>query len=200
MIRRPWAEADVSPASFHDVNRAVPIVFKWTVTHPCAPALTATEISLGGIPEGWNMGFNLSDDNQNASKTIRATLAFADKKAEPYEVQLLVNEGTGQSVPLGKAVSVRVDWSLPDYVKYYGAWVGAIFGVVHTAVFVLLIVGARWSGFSWQVLTDPVWGKIGLWFYFGLRHASPLQRWVMARFGGRGGALSTIARSLARRR
>jgi hypothetical protein len=31
-------------------------------------------------------------------------------------------------------------------------------------------------------VTDPVWGKTGLWFYFALRHAGPLQRWVMARW------------------
>ena len=32
------------------------------------------------------------------------------------------------------------------------------------------------------MLTDPVWGKTGLWFYFLLRHFGPPQRWLMARW------------------
>jgi len=154
----------------------------WTVIHPCAFALSETDLKLSGIPQGWNKGFNLSDDKQKAAKTISATIAFADKKAESYSVQLLAKEDTGEFVRLGEAISVRVDWAFPDYVKHYSARVAAIFGVAHTVVFILLIIGAKWSALCWRVLTDPVWGKTGLWFYFALRHAGPLQRWIMSRW------------------
>jgi hypothetical protein len=56
------------------------------------------------------------------TKTIRATITFADKKDVPYEVKLLAKEDTGQYVQLGKTDSVRVDWALADFVKYYGPW------------------------------------------------------------------------------
>jgi len=182
LIQRPWAEAKVSPPDSYDVNRGLPVPLEWTVVHPCALALSNVDLTLSGIPQGWSKGFNLSNDTQKAAKTISATIAFADKKAEPYSVQLLAKEDTGESVPLGRAVAVRVDWAFPDYVKYYSARVVAIFGVAHATVFILLIIGARWSALCWRVLTDPVWGKTGLWFYFALRHAGPLQRWIMSRW------------------
>ena len=88
----------------------------------------------------------------------------------------------GDFISIGPSLSVRVDWTLLDYAKYYGTQTGRIVGVIHTTIFVLLIVGVRWSAFCWRVLTDPVWGKTGLWFYFLLRHFGPLQRWLMARW------------------
>jgi len=178
-----WAEAIVSSENPLDVNRGVRTEFIWTVTHPCVFALTETEISLSGIPKSWIINkITLTEDKPNSSKTVHAIIAFADKKDVPFEVALRVKEDTGKSVPLGHANSVRVDWPIVDVVKYYGSWVSLSIGVLHTGVFVLLIVSARWSAFSWRVLTDPVWGRIGLWFYFALRHINPLQRWIMARW------------------
>jgi hypothetical protein len=91
---------------------------------------------------------------------------------------LLVPTTTTLTVP------VRVDWQVPDYIEYYGTRAGTVLFIVHTAVFVLLIIGARWSLFCWRILTDPIWGKTGLLFYFLLRHAAPLQRWVMTQWFG----------------
>lgn len=164
-------------------NRAAPTEFEWTVSHPCAFALNPNDVSIEGIPDRhWIRHIDLSDDALKATKVIRATIAFADKKEVPYYAQLFVKEGEGESVPLGGPVSVRVGWTTPDYAEFYVKRAGTIVVITHTVLFVLLLVGARWSAFCWRVLTDPVWGKTGAWFYFLLRHAGPVQRWVMARW------------------
>ena len=82
----------------------------------------------------------------------------------------------------GSDVTVRVGWTLPDYLKHYGFYVGWAVVAVHTIVFVILLAGARWSGLCWRILTDPIWGKAGVWFQFAFRHIRPLQRWILARW------------------
>jgi hypothetical protein len=165
-----------------NVGRAADTVLYWTVTHTCAPVLTPNDISFGSeVPKDWIKRTEVVDDDQTTTRTIRAIISFGGESGGTYQVQPFVHQN-GVDVPLGKADSVRVDWAVAHYLEHYATWLGMILGIGHTALFVLLILGARWSAFCWRVLTDPVWGKTGLWFYFALRHAGPLQRWVMARW------------------
>jgi len=157
----------------------VPTTFEWTVEHPCSDTLIATKVSLEGIPADWIKSIYVSDDALTAKRTVRASISFAQKRYAPYQVQLVAKEDDGTVVPLGDPVSVRVHWGIPEYAQYYGPRIGVVLFFLHAAVFTALIIGARWFAWCWLVLTDPVWGKTGLWFYFLLRHVGPLQRWIM---------------------
>jgi hypothetical protein len=177
-----WTDAEVVSLIPPNVGRAADTVLYWTVTHPCAPVLTPNDISFGSeVPEDWIKRTEVVDDGQTNTRTIQATISFGGERGGTYQAQPFVHQD-GRDVPLGEAVSVRVDWAVAHYLEHYATWIGMILGIGHTALFILLILGARWSAFCWRVLTDPVWGKTGLWFYFALRNAGPLQRWVMARW------------------
>ena len=182
MFPQRWSDSRIESVAPHDIYVDAPAAFDWMITHPCSTMLTAADILFGGISENWIKRVDLSDDEQKKVRTIHATIAFAEKKDEPYHVQLYAKEESGEKVPLGPPVVVRVGWTVRDYVNNYGPRAGRFLGIIHTTVFFLLIVGVRWSDFCWRVLTDPVWGKTGLWFYFLLRHFGPLQRWIMARW------------------
>ena len=180
----PYALHDMQVTSEtpRDVNCQLPIVFRWTVNHPCIAALSADEVYVGGIPKDWVEGIRIDRDGFGATATVSATITFPDKNDLPYQVQLTAKESDGTLVALGKPVPVRVEWGLAEFVAYYGDLVAAIFAIGHTALFLVLIIGARWSPLCWRVLTDPVWDKTGLWFYFALRQAGPVQRWILARW------------------
>lgn len=169
LIQQPWAGAKISEApSSTDAFVESRTVFVWKLVHPCGDELFnksnaggITVIKLGGIPQEWVEDLQVKPDTQNAATTIRATFKFPAKNDLPHSIQLLVREDNGEFAPLGAPFSVRVGWKFPDYVKYYGVRIGGALSVVHAAIFILLILGARWSAFCWRVLTDPIWGKAG---------------------------------------
>ncbi len=184
LTQTPWSEAHVTSPTYTDISAGVGATFKWTINHPCAFALKNYDVRVAP-----KTGSKIDDIHESVSAIGRASTTF-DVSAtvtlvklanENYKVQLWASDDTS-SVRLGGPVSVRVGWDFYDYAKYYGkigAWALAI---LQTVVFVLLIVGARWSRMCWSLVTDPIWNKAGLWFYFVLRHVPFVQRWVMARW------------------
>ncbi len=180
---RPWSKAIVrrtSPGS-EDLPIGVKTTLTWTVKHPCAFALTEGEISITPIlefPEKWE----ITVKHDAGAARVEATGAFAKKSDTPYLVRLQLRDDTGKFVPLGTGVSVRVNWAPSDYLKYYGKRASWIAGGAYLTLFVLLVIGAHWSTFCWRIVTDPIWNKVQVGFYFTLSYGGPLRRWVMARW------------------
>jgi len=82
----------------------------------------------------------------------------------------------------GSETTVRVGWSLFDYVLDYSKRLGPWFLGTHTLLFGGLLVAARRSERSWRALADPTFGKVGAWFWAAVRQMPCVQRWVMDRW------------------
>jgi hypothetical protein len=184
LVDQRWSTAVATPETLtRDANLDVPVRYKWSVEHPCAFMLARTAIRFGGIPaEGIEELSAVSPLSVQSSRLLAATIRFTEAGSELRPLQLQMIDEEGETIDLGPPVMVRVDWTALDFARFYLPRVGLTVGAIHTAIFLLLIVASRWSAFCWRVLTDPVWGKAGLWFYFALRHFGPVQRWVMARW------------------
>jgi hypothetical protein len=180
VIDHLWSEVRVSTRGVLDLNvPPPPTVIEWKIPHPCAPSAALEDFALSGIPPSASFRPLGKTD---AGHTLQAEVRFPDRK-ETYRTTLLAREAGGRQVSLaGSEVTVRVGWTAADYAKHYGSIIGNVLLAGHTIVFVALLIGARRSAACWRVLTDPVWGRLGLWFYFALRHVRPLQRWVMMRW------------------
>lgn len=184
LTQAPWSQAHVTSPTYTDISAGVGTTFKWTIDHPCAFALNNYDVRV--IPKA---GSKIADvhDSRSAigrrptSFDVSATVTLTKLADESYKVQLWASDDTS-SVGLGGPVSVRVGWDFDDYAKYYGKIVAWALAILQAIVFVFLIVGARWSRLCWSLVTDPIWNKAGLWFYFALRHVPFLQRWIMSRW------------------
>ena len=178
----PWANAIVTPDRLsEDVPVRTLTTLKWTVKHACAFGLTQHEIRI--VPDlDSSKAWEVTIKHVSGATEVEATGAFLTKNDTAYHVQLELKEDTGKFVPVGKHVSLLVGWTFYDYVEYYGWWAILIVSATYVASFLLLIIGARWSALCWRIVTDPVWNKLQIGFYFALRYAGPLQRWVMARW------------------
>jgi hypothetical protein len=101
---------------------------------------------------------------------VVATLGFRSTPAESF-----------RPIP-GSQTTVRVDWGPWDHAKdalrRFGPW--ALAG--QTLLFGGLLLAARRRVWAWDVVTDPLWGKIGLWFWAALRFVPRMQRWVLERW------------------
>lgn len=102
-------------------------------------------------------------------------------QAGTWRVRLAVKAGDGWE-PVSEPVELRVDWTPADYATHFIGQAIPWLAAVHTGLFVLLLAGARRSVWCWRVVSDPLWGRAGLWLYAALRHVPPLQRWVLARW------------------
>ena len=66
----------------------------------------------------------------------------------------------------------------PEYLARFGPWGLA----AQTVLFGGLLLAARRSRAAWDVVTDPLWGKVGIQFWTLLRFWPALQRWALARW------------------
>jgi hypothetical protein len=102
--------------------------------------------------------------------TVTATLGFRPTEGDAFE-------------PIaGSEESVRIGWGPWDYAKDYLRTFGLSALAAQTAVFGALLLAARRSRAAWTLVTDPVWGKVGIQFWTLLRFWPGLQRWVLARW------------------
>ncbi len=72
-------------------------------------------------------------------------------------------------------IGSRVEDDTTDDARRYGFWIV----VAHTLFFFASFIKAPSLPWAWRVMTDPLWGKFGLWFNFLLRHSPPSQRWLL---------------------
>jgi hypothetical protein len=68
------------------------------------------------------------------------------------------------------------------WLKKIGVWSAVIYGSINIVVFVVLVIGARWSRHCFEILTDPVVRKGGIYFGFALHHFRFVRLWVFARY------------------
>jgi hypothetical protein len=178
----PWASGTVTPSRLsEDLPIRTSTTLIWTVQHACAFALTGDEVKV--VPElDSTKQWEVTVKHLDGAIQVEATGAFANKSDEAYNVQLELKEDTGNFVPVGKAVSVLVGWTFYNYVQYYSWWAVRVISAAYLIFFLVMIIGAHWYAFCWRIVTDPIWNKVQVGFYFTLRHAGPLQRWIMARW------------------
>lgn len=138
------------------------------LSSPAAPASSAPTIAASFRSEG-----------PPTQRVLTATVH--PLPAGTWRVRLAVRAGEGWE-PVSPPVELRVGWAWDDYILHYLLLAAPVLGYAHTLVFVLLLAGARRSAWCWRVVSDPVWGRAGLWWHFALRHVPALQRWVLARW------------------
>jgi hypothetical protein len=68
------------------------------------------------------------------------------------------------------------------WLKRIGGWSAVVYGTLNVLAFVGLVVGARWSRRCFEILTDPVVRKFGIYFGFALRHIRFVRLWVFERY------------------
>ena len=159
------------------------IPFRFSVQHPCVSIWSADRVALVAVdtakPAGATSNVNIIRSDLSHA-TIRGQIVLDQRGT--YRLQLALTGDHGELMPFGEPIEFRVGWTLTDEVGHVvnAAWPFLLF--VHTLLFVGLIIGARWSDRCWLLVTDPVWGRLGLWFHIVLRHFGPLQRWAMTRW------------------
>lgn len=155
------------------------------VQHPCAASFKKTD--FGFVPfddvtqEVWpeippsDVALDIEDE-----QTVTWYGSIELPKGT-YSVSLAVFEGA-QRVPVSSPISFRVAWGPAEHIangsRLAAPWIFA----AHSLLFLGLLAGARRSRWCWSVVSDPFWGRAGLWFYFALRHIGVAQRWVMDRW------------------
>ena len=172
--------AEVPNDSYH--------TFRWIVHHPCVAVLPEANL-LGArlqADEGWEqvvvqrpgavgrdaiaIDFTRVLHAQERGATVTATLGFRPTETDAFEPVA------------GSERTVRVNWGPWDYAEEYTRrWLPWGVGA-QTVLFGALLLAARRSRAAWEVVTDPLWGKVGLWFWAMLRFVPRMQRWVLARW------------------
>ena len=129
----------------------------------------------------WEMSVEAVGPAVGGKATFEVRLEpFTDKGT--YRLEISFSPLVGEWVTLGAAEEIRVDWDWSNYAKAYSAFFGIGLLIVHTVAFGGLLFGARWSPWCFRVVTDPIWGKLGIYFRALLRHVRPLQIWLFERY------------------
>ena len=170
--------------------------FSWQVEHPCVhflPDAGLLGVSLDGdgieVPGGpaWqevvverpgargradavqvHVTRRVRADTRGA--TVTATLGFRRTASAEF-----------QPIP-GSETKVNVGWGPWDHAKDYLTRLVRGWSRAQMVLFGGVLIAARRRAWAWDVVTDPIWGKVGLWFWAGLRLLPGLQRWVLARW------------------
>jgi len=98
-----------------------------------------------------------------------------------YHVQLMSTDGSGET-PVSDSVEVRVSWTYLTWATHHARQIAFSVLFLHSSAFLILLIGSRHSTWCWRLVNDPIWGRLGLWWSFALRHTRALQRWMLARW------------------
>jgi hypothetical protein len=93
-----------------------------------------------------------------------------------HSTDLIGNTSESQSV------NFRVYASVEEYVLDWGKYLASGYAAFTVLLFVTLVIGARWSRKCFDVLTDPVIRKLGIYFGLALRYLRPVRLWVFERY------------------
>ena len=156
-----------------DVRNHTVHTFEWRVRHPCVTTFPQT--GLFGVrfdaDEDWTHAV-VQPPEPGAQDVVRVEVRRLIEEADGAEIAAILGfrpTTTGLFQPLaGSDIAVRVSWGLKDHaaellrrVRSLGAC-GASGAVRRAAA-----GRARRRGVAWDVVTDPLWGKVGLWFWAG---------------------------------
>ena len=112
-----WADAAVKPAIR---IRGQWAAIEWTLRHSCSWTLVPSSnssgdfesvpaaILLAGMPRSSIKGFGIRYDERKAVAVVRAIVHLPRETAVPLRLQLRIEDESGRSVRLGRAVSVRL--------------------------------------------------------------------------------------------
>ena len=169
---------EVDQSQVTDVPNAADHTFRWVIHNPCVGILPDADLLEARLAtsEDWQqvvvqrpgavgreaiaIDFTRALNAKSGSETVTATLGFRPTEADEFE-------------PLaGSENTVHVNWSWRDYASDYlrRYWRKAV--ATYFALFGALMIASRRSRWAWGVVTDPWWGKVGLPYWFALRHCA----------------------------
>jgi hypothetical protein len=81
-----------------------------------------------------------------------------------------------------KPIDFKVYSSLEEYFTDWGKLLALLYAVITIIVFLILVLGARRSKRCFDILTDPLTRKLGVYFGFAVRYIRPVRIWVLERY------------------
>jgi hypothetical protein len=102
-----------------------------------------------------------------------------------YSVEIQAEDLHGNVATSGKLrFMVRTSYKevIIDWVKQIGSWAAIGYGTMTILVFVGLVLGSRWSRRCFELLTDPLVRRFGIYFGFALKHVRLIRLWVFERY------------------
>jgi hypothetical protein len=112
---------------------------------------------------------------ENAMKTLlRSEVAFSTKSR--YGLTLVIHPtNRDDTLVVGQETSILPSYSLLDWLGARWKWLTIFLLIAHSLSYIALIFHARRSARSFQILFDPIWDKLSLWFYAALRYSRKVQ-------------------------
>lgn len=178
--------AVISERSTISTRRNDPEPVAFSIRHRCSHGLNQSDFSLViSDASGEVLTDNFKTQRKQLDKVAENEIVWSTDVLLPrkgtFQARLHVIED-GNPVPIGNPVEIRVAWGPTEHITHFSKLAAPWILAAHTLLFFGLLGGARRSRWCWSVVSDPFWGKFGLWFYFALRHVGILQRWVMDRW------------------
>jgi hypothetical protein len=186
-VRTAWnAETEVSITSGRKfANDAITVTWRIRNYEQRAnPSNVRTRVSLrdnsGAVVTKDALGNSIAPEKLIAppgeQQMVLPGLAPGSYTVNVYSTDLIGNTSESQSV------NFRVYASVEEYVLDWGKYLAFLYAVLTVLLFVTLVIGARWSKRCFDVLTDPVIRKLGIYFGLALRYVRPVRLWVFERY------------------
>ncbi|WP_426611289.1 hypothetical protein [Bradyrhizobium sp. McL0616] len=128
-------------------------------------------------PDGKRLAEPVTVDASNYNR-FQSIISLPGNEGE-YTVEASLTDVFGRRWIYRKNVHIgiyEVDW-----IKL-AKRVGISAAVLNVAVFVILLMGARWSELCFKLLTDPVLRRIGVYFGPTLLYLRPIRLWILQRY------------------
>lgn len=120
-------------------------------------------------PEGWQINYGVN--------------GFVTPKLLPGTYEVIVRAVDLIGNPSDSKPMYLTVYSSPAAILLRsGKFVGFIYAVFNLFVFLILVLGARKSRRCFELLTDPLTRKFGIYFGFALRYFTPVRIWVFERY------------------
>ena len=156
-----------------------PRTVKLSVHDPCAQALRTDDFRLVLASDTQNRAVALDDELLSevapGSLTWSARVSFSEPGS--HVVRLALVEGD-DLIPISEPVDLRVESETSD-LGALATLIAPWLPLMHVLAYGVLLFASRWSRWCWSVVSDPIWGRLGIWSYAALRFIGPLQRWIM---------------------
>ncbi|MGY6122179.1 hypothetical protein ACW9YQ_17750 (plasmid) [Paraburkholderia strydomiana] len=174
---RKW-EVEISDADF---PIDVPVVLTAQVTHgACTNEIGQWHPVLRvRRPNSGDAVGELLQPREVAGNVSKFEYTF--KKRGAYDLHFELS-GLPTQESAGWPEQRRKAGTLWDAVIWWARHGGVALLVIHTVFVIGLAIAARWSVASFKMLTDPVWGRVGVWFNFLFRHCPAVQVWLLNRY------------------
>ena len=161
------------------------IFFEWSLRHPCQDALPQYGLFQMRI-DGREEAVPLVSAKHSADAkefTVSSGRTLIDLAGDTTFNAVLYYRSDPNSKEwkevAGSTTVIKVGWGVKDYIfdfaRTYGGWVA----IGHAGIFTALLLAARRSRKAWRIVTDPEWGRLGIYFRFLLRHSPTIQRWIL---------------------